>query len=141
MPQSRILIASNPRALASFVRWLDPDYDVLAVTSLDQARQLLEVESGIALFLIGAHFDDSQALELINVIRSKEQYLTTPLIVVRTMHSEYADMLKQTFTVMKTVKGITEYLDFDSEKEAGPTVTEAITRALKVANMEHLLDA
>lgn len=141
MQQPRILIAAHPRAVASFVRWLDPDYDVLAVTGLQQAQVLLASESDIGLFLIGAHFDDSQALELINAIRLLKQYEKTPLIVVRTMPSDYADMLKQTFTVMKTVKGITEYLDFDSETEAGEAVVDAINRALNIASMEKLLDA
>lgn len=141
MQQTKILIAAHPRALASFVRWLDPSYDVLAVTGLQQAQALLAAESDIGLFLIGAHFDDSQALELINAIRSMERHQTTPLIVVRTMASDYAQLLKQTFTAMKTVKGITEYLDFDTEREAGPSVIEAISRALQIKTMEKLLDA
>lgn len=134
MQRIKIFVAAIPSVAASFVRWLNPNYDLLVVTSMEQARRLLDHERGITLFLIGAHFDDSRSMNLINEIRAKEAFESTPIIVVRTIRSEYADVLKQTFTLMKSLNRITDYFDFDSQEDAGPTVVEAVNQALNIGD-------
>jgi hypothetical protein len=105
------------------------EYEIYDATTLEQAERLV-VEDGISLFVVGIHFDDSRAGELIKFIRKDAKHKTTPILVLRTAASQVADYLRSTMDVMKSVQTISEYLELELEENPGPIIKEAAARCL-----------
>lgn len=122
----KVLIAADPAAIPKIAQSLS-EHELLATTSLKQAEELLKAD-GIDLFVVGVHFDDSRALEFINQVRLDGRHHATPIVVFRSQPSDHAEILKQTFQVMKTIRGVTEYLELDADD--GEQLRASINRAL-----------
>lgn len=90
-------------------------YDLYTATSLQQAQRLIW-EDGIDIFVIGIHFDESRAMELVKLIREEPKHRKTPIIVVRFWPSDNAKILRQTIEVMKSVRAVSDYIEADSEE-------------------------
>jgi hypothetical protein len=125
----RILVAQDAHAFAPIEQALK-DYDLIQATTFYQAKKLV-VKNNISLFVIGIHFDDSRCMDLIQLIRKDTAHGTTPIVVVRLLPSPHAGMLRSTLAVMKTVHGITDYIesegdDLDIEEKIRAAVQEGL---------------
>lgn len=109
MVRKRILVAENPARINEVCEALS-SYELLRATKLYEAERLL-MEDGIDLFVVGVHFDESQALELVKFIRSNKEHKKSPIVVIRSYQSEHENILRQALGVMKMTDAITEYLE------------------------------
>jgi hypothetical protein len=128
MSVARVLAAATPKVLPYLCQALS-DYDVLATTSLNQAITLVRDER-IDIFVIAVHFDDSRSIDLVNAINGVPGHSGTPLIVFRTLSSQYTDMLRQTLSALKSVGKITDYYEFESDSEAWQKLRTAVAMTL-----------
>jgi DNA-binding response OmpR family regulator len=97
MKRTKILIAQNPTAVDITAKAL-PDYDLVIVTDLLNTQYQIR-EKGIDIFVIGIHFDDSRAVDLISVIRKDDKYRKTPILILRLLPTEIGDTLKWLLTL------------------------------------------
>ena len=72
MQPARILIADLPSALPA-IRQALSGYELVEVTTFELANRML-MEDGFKLVVVGIHFDDSRAIELINILRQDENH-------------------------------------------------------------------
>ncbi|MDZ4835909.1 MAG: hypothetical protein SGJ27_19190 [Candidatus Melainabacteria bacterium] len=79
---------------------------------MQQANRLI-LENGIDVFVIGIHFSESRALELIQLIRSDEKHKKTPILVIRMLGSNYPVILKQSMNAMRALRIVTDYLEIE----------------------------
>jgi CheY-like chemotaxis protein len=120
MKLARILVAERSEKLLTVSAAL-AGYELLKVATLQQAQNLV-LEEGIDLFLIGIHFDDSQAMELIRLIRSAPKHKSTPIVVMCLTASGMGSVLRQTMDVMKAIHTINDYLELESEPKAAQRI-------------------
>lgn len=129
--QTRILIAQEKNCIDVLLDAL-AGYELITATHLQEAERLL-IENGIDMFVIGIHFDDSRAMELVKFIRDDEKHKKTPIVMVRFWPSEHAQILRQTIEVMKTVRAVSAYIEADADTGNRPfmeRVREAVERHL-----------
>jgi DNA-binding NtrC family response regulator len=116
MQPARILIADDRRVLpvleAAFC-----GYELIMVTRLAEAERLV-LEDGIDMFIIGVHFDDSRATELVKFIRSQSAHAETPIMIVKLLPSGLPHLVRRSMEMMKLVKSISEYLELDADLHA-----------------------
>ena len=117
-------------------------YELLKATMLQEAERLA-IENGIDLFVVGIHFDDSRAMELVKFIRDDGKHKRTPIIVVRYWPSQHEAILRQTIEVMITVGAVSAYIEADSENDASfaERVREAVERKIPVRKRAGLIDS
>jgi len=122
----KILIADDSAAIPMLANAL-AGYDLLTASKLLEAERLL-LEDGIAIFVIGIHFDDSHAMELVNFIRNNPKHGQTPIVMVRLLAARNAKMLRNTLDAMKSTQGINEYLEFEASEmsSAGAKIRAAV---------------
>lgn len=87
-------------------------YEVLHAATTKEAERLI-IENGIDLFILGIHFDDSRAMQMIATIRLDEKHKAAPIFVVRLSSSEHAQMLKETMETLVKLSVITEFLEIE----------------------------
>lgn len=104
-------------------------YELLQATSLHEAERLV-LESGIDLFVLGIHLDDSRCLPLIKFIRSNKHHSTTPIIVVRLLPSANPQILRHTLDAMKTIHGISDYLELEGDPQSASKIRERAEKCL-----------
>ena len=97
------------------------DFTLDVTTTLSNARRKL-VATKIDLFLIGIHFDDSHAIDLVHTVRHNDNYKCSPIVVIRTNASQYAAMIRQTMVAMKSNRQIEEYLELENEPDASAII-------------------
>jgi response regulator RpfG family c-di-GMP phosphodiesterase len=125
---ARILIAEEESVMGLIVQGLD-GYELLQATAFSEAKRLV-CEHGISLFIIGIHFDDSQAMALVKFIRTEKHHKETPIVIVRLLPSKNANMLRQTLDVMKTIQGISDYLELVNDPQASNKIRAAVDNCL-----------
>jgi DNA-binding response OmpR family regulator len=107
----RILLAHAPEKIGFLVDALR-GYEVMQAGTLKEAERLT-IEDGINLFIVGIHFDDSRAMQLITTIRLDEHHKTTPIVVVRLSASEHTEMLRMTLDTLVKLNIINEFIEFE----------------------------
>jgi DNA-binding response OmpR family regulator len=135
MSPARIVVAEEPHTIPAVLEALQ-GYELLTASTLMEAERLL-LEDGIDLFVIGIHFNDSHAMELIKLIRSnKNNHAKTPIVVARFAPSEHAKILRETIEVMKVVHAVSDYIEKDGQPETfGARLREAVERFLPPAKV------
>lgn len=128
MTPARILLAEEAAILPTVTSAL-VGYELLATVSLRQAERLI-LEDGIDLFVVGIHFDDSRAMELIKKVRLDRKHGNTPIIIHRLSPSEHAELLKQTLDVMRTMNIISDYLEVEGDPDAKSKIRKAVEQYL-----------
>ena len=128
MKPARIFVADESEALARIKRALE-GYDLVEVTTLLQAQRMI-LEDGIDLFLVGALFDDSRAMEFIKVVRTDNKHKRTPIVVVRLSANVHAAMLRSTFETMIALNNISAYLEIDDGKDASQKISSVVKQFL-----------
>lgn len=131
MRQPKLLLA-NRAELILVIKEALSKYELLETTTLRQAERLV-IEDGIDCFVIGIHFDDSRALDLVKFIRSTASHKSTPIIVTRILPSLNAQMLKDNVTIWHSIYRISDYLELESDSEAGEKVRAAVAKCLEAA--------
>jgi DNA-binding response OmpR family regulator len=128
MNQERILLALEPAAFPEMRRALAA-YELLEAANLTQAQNYL-LDPRIDMFVVGIHFDDSRAMELIRIIRSNKRLKSVPVLVIRTLPSEQAKLLRDALGMMKVVMAISDYMELEGDAQAAAKVAEAVAAAL-----------
>jgi len=128
MKKERILLALEPEAFPE-MRHALAAYELLEAANLNQAQNYL-LEPDIDMFVLGIHFDDSRAMELIRIIRSNKRLKTVPVLVIRTLPSEQAKLLRDALGMMKVVMAISDYIELEGDVQAGAKVAETVAAAL-----------
>lgn len=110
MSRLRILIAEEQKVIEETSKIFGDDYELVLATRLKEAKRLC-VEDGIDLFIIGIHFDDSRALELVKFIGLGEKHSKAPVIIVRKSPSNHDRLLRQTIDHMIKVGAVRQYIE------------------------------
>lgn len=131
MKKARILVAQE-RSCIHVLEDALAGYELLLTTKLQEAERLL-IENGIDLIVVGIHFDDSRAMELVKTARDSSSHKKTPIIVVRYWPSEHAQILRQTMEIMKSVRAVSAYIEADAEERPFmERVREAVDHTLPI---------
>lgn len=126
---ARILIAEDKSVISIVSNALD-GYELIETTMLQEAKRAV-AKHHIDLFVIGIHVDDSLALELVRFIRTKAQYKDTPLILVRLLPSQNAEVLRETISAMKSLHKISEYLEVELDAAPAEKLRRAAEKLLQ----------
>lgn len=126
MSVAKILIAENKSAIGDIDKALR-GYDIVQATTLTQAERLV-TEDGIDLFVVGVHFDESQAMELLKFIRTESAHKNKPIIMVRLLQSEHVNLLRQSLEVMQLLHGINEYLELEGDPDAQKKMRQVVEK-------------
>ncbi len=110
-PPKRVLLAHDPEKIGFLVDAL-AGLEVMQASTAQEAERLI-VEDGIDLFILGIHFDDSRALQVITTIRLDEKHKKTPILVVRLSPSEHTEMLRMTLDTLIKLHVITDFIEFE----------------------------
>lgn len=129
MKTARILIAHEPQGMDLITTSLQ-GYDLVPVTTIEDARYHIN-QGGIDLFLIGIHFDDSRAVEMITGLHQNPKYQTTPVVVVRLLSSQLVDFLRSTTGALIKLGTISQYLEIEGDPDASIKIKEAVKAALQ----------
>jgi PleD family two-component response regulator len=125
---ARILIAEAMAEMPKISSALSA-HELLETTTLQQAVRLV-IEDGIELFVIGVHFDDSRAVELVKLIRADKNHQDTPVLMVRLAPSKMADFIRQTLETMKAMQVISDYLELENDAFADSKLRDAVSACL-----------
>lgn len=138
MKPARILIAEEDSMMPLVAEALG-GYELIEVYTYEQAVRMI-LEDGIDFVVIGVHFDDSRAIELITFIRTNKSHHTIPIIVQRLSHTEFAGLLRTSLAAMKSLRLINDYLELDYDRDAKAKIREAVELLLeKDAPQNHWL--
>jgi hypothetical protein len=137
---ARILIAA-PIAGQKFLVPCLVGYEISTAETFTQAIRLLSVDA-FDLVVCSIHFDDSQAVNLLQEIRKDSSQFKTPFVVSRTIPSEHRQLLRLAVETMEKAFGAIPYIELDSYKDSPDPVAamrEAIEKHLppeKIASSE-----
>lgn len=109
---NRILLAHDPQKIGFLLDSLT-GFELVPAATVKEAERLI-TENGINLFIIGIHFDDSRALQLITDIRLDEKHKTTPIVVVRLSQSEHTEMLRMTMDTLIKLHIVDEFIEIEN---------------------------
>jgi hypothetical protein len=104
------------------------DYDLIVVQDASAAEA--RIGDAIDLYLIGIHFDDSRAVELVGSIRQVEKQSTVPIVMIRMLPSKVVDILRITATTLIRAGAISHYLELENDGEAEAKIRKAVSEAL-----------
>jgi response regulator RpfG family c-di-GMP phosphodiesterase len=125
MKKARIMIAQDAKALGKTKDALDA-YELVVVTDLMQARYQL-IEDGIDVFVIGIHFDESRAIDLVNFIRNDKKHERTPIIFVRLLPTTMKDILKTTVVALIKIGTISDYLELEGDPDFASKIKQSVS--------------
>jgi CheY-like chemotaxis protein len=124
MKNIRVMIAQDAKALGATRDALE-DYQLVVVTDM-QAAQHEVIEDGIDLFVIGLHFDESRAIELVSFIRNDPGHKKTPIIFVRLLPTTMKDILKSTVMALIKAGTINQYLELEGDPDYVTKIKAAV---------------
>jgi response regulator RpfG family c-di-GMP phosphodiesterase len=128
METVRILIAEEDPMMPLVVAALQ-GYELIEAYTFEQAVRMI-LEDGIDVVVIGIHFDDSRAMELITYIRTNKEHHKIPIVVHRLCHSEYAGLLRTSLLAMKSLRFVNEYLELENDPHAKSRIREVVEAQL-----------
>jgi DNA-binding response OmpR family regulator len=112
----KILLADEAEPLNALAQVL-AEYNPSTCTNLQEGLKLL-AEQIFDLFIIGVHFDESNAMQFVNEIRSRPSSQTTPIIIVRALPTNLSESIKQVMLSVKRAGLISEYLELTDDSQA-----------------------
>ncbi len=123
------MIAQNSNSMEATVHALI-GYELILVTNLQTAKQ--HVLEDLDLFVIGIHFDESRAIDLVTSIRHKGKHKMTPIILIRFMPTTLGDSLKSIASALIKVGNINEYLELEDDPDADRKLRHHVTALLPI---------
>lgn len=124
MDSARILIAHESKGLDTIAEALK-DFELVCVTDAQGARAQI-AQHHFDLILVGMHFDDSRAVELISHLCQTENHKNTPVILVRMLPSKVAAFLRSTAESLIKVSSVRQYLEVEGDSEAASKIKAAV---------------
>jgi response regulator RpfG family c-di-GMP phosphodiesterase len=128
--KATIFIAEDTSVISIISHALEGCYELIEVTTLPEAKRL-SAGVHIDLFIIGIHFDDSHALELVKFIRTESDHKKAPLLIIRLLPSQNPQILLQTIEVMKPLQQIGEYLELEFDSDQPKQIRNTVERLLQ----------
>lgn len=104
------------------------DFDFRSSSTLDDALRLLDSPMSFDLIIIGVHFDDSRAVDLLREIRSRPRYELTPVLFIRTQPSSISQILEQSILSLKDAYRVNGFIETDLLDEDDCRIREEIIR-------------
>ncbi len=104
------------------------DFDFRSSSTLDDALRLLDSPMSFDLIIIGVHFDDSRAVDLLREIRSRPRYELTPVLFIRTQPSSISLILEQSILSLKDAYRVNGFIETDLLDEDDCRIREEIIR-------------
>ncbi|MFA6209614.1 MAG: hypothetical protein WCT03_12615 [Candidatus Obscuribacterales bacterium] len=90
--RGKILIFVGPEVTHLVTESLN-GYDLFLAHKFDDAAELI-LNSGVDLFVIDVLFDESQAMELIKLIRKDSQHRNSSIVLTQLVSSHHSEMLR-----------------------------------------------
>lgn len=129
MPPVKILIAQSPRALAKTERSFT-GYEIFTAFDLKAADYWMQRHE-LDAFIIGVHFDDSRGVELASLIRANAKHKDRPIVIVRLLASENAQLFRTTLDALVQTGIINQYLEFEeTEAEIPEKIRAAVDQQI-----------
>lgn len=129
MRPGKILVLVGPEVIQLAAECLK-GYELLAAHNFDQSVELIHL-NGVDLFVIDILFDDSQAMELVKLIRAAPQHRKAPIVVTRLGASDHAEMLRSVVIPLTNSQTISCYFEGEvSDRDLGPLLRKTIERYL-----------
>ena len=135
MKVARILVAQNPKGLQVTKTALS-GYEVVTVDNIQRAKHQV-MEDGIDLFLLGIHFDDSRAIELVSFIRNDEKHKKTPIIIMRVLPTLMVDSLRTTINALIKTGTVSQYLEVEGDQDPVDKIRKAVQKFLPKQNADY----
>lgn len=132
MKSANILLAQEANIITATAAALY-GFEVIAATTIRQAQRLIQ-ENSLDLFVIGIHFDDSNALELVKYIRESTPHLQTPIIMIRVLPTRLANTLRRSVRAVKSLYAISAYLELEKSVDPSRELRAAVTKQLARKN-------
>jgi CheY-like chemotaxis protein len=104
------------------------EFDFRSAFTLDDALRILDSPMNFDLIIIGVHFDDSRAVDLLREIRSKPKYELTPILFIRTQPSSISQILEQSILSLKDAYRVNGLIETDLLDEDDCRIREEIVR-------------
>jgi hypothetical protein len=133
MNNARILIAQTPET-APITQFALVGYELVTVYDLKAAKYQV-MENGIDLFVVGIHFDESRATDLIAFIREDEKHKRTPVLVVRLLASTQAYVLTIKMNALIRIEAVQQYLEIAGSPNASKKIRAAVDALLPVEKL------
>ena len=124
MKKGRILIAHDANHLGVVTKALE-GYDLVVVSDVMGAQYQI-MEDGIDLVIIGIHFDESRAIELVNIIRSDDKHKKTPIVLIRLSPTGLSESINVTTAALIKIGTVSEYLELESDPEAALKIKDVV---------------
>ena len=109
--------------------------NLLTVTDTRDAVQHIE-ESDIDLFVIGIHFDESRAIELIDTIRTNRKHADSPIVVIRLLPTPFVESLRSAAAVLIKTGSIDAYVELEGKGNAAELLRDAVDEQLSIMNRQ-----
>lgn len=104
------------------------EFDFRSAFTLDDALRLLDSPMDFDLIIIGVHFDDSRAVDLLREIRSRPKYELTPILFIRTQPSTISQILEQSILSLKDAYRVNGLIETELLDENDYRIREEIVR-------------
>ncbi len=134
MQKSKTILVAEEHSAINIVSSALKEFALLEATRFEQAQRLI-LDAGIDLVVIGIHFDESRAVELIKCVKTSENHHSTPIIVLRLTPSELADVLRNTLSIMKSLSLVDLYLELEGMPDAAVQIRKAVDKQLSSAKV------
>jgi CheY-like chemotaxis protein len=129
----KFFLASDVDGLRRLYTILD-GFDFHSASTLHDALRLLDSPMIFDLIIIGVHFDDSRAVDLLREIRCRSLYELTPVIFVRTQPSNISQILEQSILSLKDAYRISGLIETELLHEDDGKIREAIVQIASLKN-------
>lgn len=121
-----ILVAQDP-AVMSPVLEACAGHQVDKATTVSQAKDLL-AQNVYDAIIVGVHFDESRAMELIAWLRQERPNM--PIVMVRLKHSDFEETFRRTARALKKVGSICSYLELEGDKGWREKIQKALRKCV-----------
>jgi len=131
MRPGKILVLVGPEVIQLVSECLK-GYDLLTAHNFDQGVDLIHMNS-VDLFVVDILFDESQAMELIRLIRAAPLHRKSAIVVTRLGPSDHADMLRSVVMPLTSSQTISCYFEGEvADRYLGPVLRKTVERHLPI---------
>ena len=129
MRPGKILVFVGPEVTQLVTECLK-GYELLMAHNFDQGNNLIDMD-GVDLFVIDILFDESQAMELIKLIRAQPKHRKSSIVVTKLGPSDHAEMLRSVVTPLTSSQTISCYFEGEvADRDLGPVLRKTVDQYL-----------